>query len=74
MDLYARRVIGWSLSEQADTDRVLRALDMAYVQRGRPKDVLFHSDQGSQYASLKLQQRLGQYGMIQSMSRRGIRG
>lgn len=71
MDLYARRVIGWSLSEQADTDLVLRALDMAYAQRGGPKGVLFHSDQGSQYASLKLRQRLGQYGMTQSMSRRG---
>lgn len=71
MDLYARRVIGWSLSEQADTELVLRALSMAYEQRGCPKGVLFHSDQGSQYSSLKLRQRLWQYGMVQSMSRRG---
>jgi putative transposase len=44
---------------------------MAYEQRGRPQDLLFHSDQGSQYASRLFRQRLWRYRMRQSMSRRG---
>ena len=47
------------------------ALDMAYEQRGRPEGVLFHSDQGCQYASRIFRQRLWRYRMRQSMSRRG---
>ncbi|WP_152999632.1 DDE-type integrase/transposase/recombinase, partial [Pseudomonas aeruginosa] len=46
-------------------------LDMAYEQRGKPQQVLFHSDQGSQYASRLFRQRLWRYRMQQSMSRRG---
>ncbi len=44
---------------------------MAYEQRGRPQNVMFHSDQGSQYASHSFRQRLWRYRMTQSMSRRG---
>ncbi len=44
---------------------------MAYEQRARPQDVMFHSDQGSQYVSRKFRQRLWRYRMRQSMSRRG---
>ncbi len=50
IDLYSRRVIGWGLSANADAELVARALDMAHLQRGKPSGVLFHSDQGSQYA------------------------
>ena len=71
MDLFKRRVIGWRLSEKPDTNLVLSALDHAWQTRGKPKGVMFHSDQGSQYSSLKYRQRLWQYSMIQSMSRRG---
>uniref|UniRef100_A0A0Q9YSA6 Integrase core domain protein n=1 Tax=Candidatus Berkiella aquae TaxID=295108 RepID=A0A0Q9YSA6_9GAMM len=71
LDLYARRVVGWSLSKQADSELTKRALDMAYESRGRPAGVLFHSDQGCQYTSLSFRQRLWQYRMVQSMSRRG---
>ncbi|UAA39337.1 IS3 family transposase [Paraneptunicella aestuarii] len=71
LDLYARRVVGWALSEHPDTALVIKALDRAYEQRGRPKNVLFHSDQGSQYGALKFRQRLWRYRMKQSMSRRG---
>ncbi|MBM4206036.1 MAG: DDE-type integrase/transposase/recombinase, partial [Gammaproteobacteria bacterium] len=49
---------------------VIKALDMAYEQRGRPVGVLFHSDQGGQYASRSFRQRLWRYRMEQSMSRR----
>lgn len=71
MDLYARRVIGWAMSEQADKELVIKALDDAWHRRGKPHGVMFHSDQGSQYMSLKFRQRLWRYQMQQSMSRRG---
>ena len=71
MDLYARRVVGWAVSEKPDAELVTRALDIAYEQRGRPKGLLFHSDQGSQYGSCLFRQRLWRYQIRQSMSRRG---
>ncbi|KPY55997.1 hypothetical protein ALO46_04292, partial [Pseudomonas syringae pv. solidagae] len=57
MDLYARRVVGWAFSNRLDTDLVIKALDMAYVQRGKPDGLLFHSDQGAQYGSRQFRQR-----------------
>ena len=71
MDLYARRVVGWALSEKPDADLVVKALEVAYEQRGKPQGLLFHSDQGSQYGSRNFRQRLWRYRMRQSMSRRG---
>jgi putative transposase len=71
MDLYSRRVIGWSMSPRPDTELAARALDMAYELRGKPTGVMFHSDQGSQYGARKFRQRLWRYQMTQSMSRRG---
>ncbi|CAA0102650.1 Uncharacterised protein [BD1-7 clade bacterium] len=53
IDLFVRRVVGWSISDHPDTDIVIKALEMAYEQRDQPKGVMFHSDQGSQYASLR---------------------
>ena len=71
LDLYARRVVGWALSSKPDADLVIKALDHAWEQRGKPKQVMFHSDQGSQYGSRKFRQRLWRYRIKQSMSRRG---
>ncbi|WCT84970.1 IS3-like element IS222 family transposase [Pseudomonas aeruginosa] len=71
LDLHTRRVIGWAFSAKPDAELVIKALDMAYEQRGKPQQVLFHSDQGSQYASRLFRQRLWRYLMQQSMSRRG---
>ncbi|WP_134063659.1 IS3 family transposase [Pseudomonas sp. JV241A] len=73
IDLFARRVVGWAFSSKPDADLVIKALDMAYEQRGRPQNVLFHSDQGSQYGSRGFRQRLWRYRFKQSMSRRGNR-
>ena len=67
MDIFARRVVGWAFSSKPDADLVIKALDMAYELRGRPQDVLFHSDQGSR----SFRQRLWCYRFKQSMSRRG---
>ncbi|TED83254.1 IS3 family transposase [Pseudomonas aeruginosa] len=63
LDLHTRRVIGWAFSAKPDAELVIKALDMAYEQRGKP--------QGSQYASRLFRQRLWRYRMQQSMSRRG---
>lgn len=71
LDLYRRRVVGWAMSSHANAELTIKALDMAYQHRGRPSDVLFHSDQGLQYASQLFKQQLDCYGMRQSMSRRG---
>jgi putative transposase len=71
MDLYARRVVGWSLSDKPDSKLTVSALNMAYQLRGQPKEVMFHSDQGVQYASRSFRQHIWRYRMKQSMSRRG---
>lgn len=71
IDLYARRVVGWAVSDKADANLTIKALEDAYHRRGKPAGVLFHSDQGSQYSSLKFRQRLWRYHFEQSMSRRG---
>jgi putative transposase len=71
MDLYSRRVVGWALSDKPDAELAVRALDMAYEQRGKPQRLMFHSDQGCQYSSRVFRQRLWRYRITQSMSRRG---
>ncbi|TBU96738.1 IS3 family transposase [Phytopseudomonas dryadis] len=71
IDLFARCVVGWAFSSKPDAELVIKALDMAYEQRGRPQNVLFHSDQGNQYGSRSFRQRLWRYRFKQSMSRRG---
>ena len=52
MDLFARRIIGWSLSAHADTALISSALRMAYETRGQPRDVMFHSDSNNADVSL----------------------
>jgi putative transposase len=51
MDLYSRKIIGWSLRERLTKELVIGALDMALRKRNLSPDLLLHSDQGSQYAS-----------------------
>ena len=64
-------MIGWALSNSPDTELTMQALMMAYESRGKPHDVIFHSDQGTHYTSIKFRQRLWHYQITQSMSRRG---
>ena len=71
MDLFARKPIGWAMSLSPDSELTSKALKMAYESRGRPKGVMFHSDQGSHYTSRKFRQTLWQCHIKQSMSRRG---
>ena len=71
LDLFARKPIGWAMSLSPDSTLTCQALSMAYESRGRPKGLLFHSDQGSHYTSRKFRQQLWRYQIEQSMSRRG---
>ncbi len=71
MDLYARKIVGWACSESSDAELTSAALRIAYESRGRPESVMFHSDQGSQYSSVKFTQQLWRFKIRQSMSRRG---
>ena len=71
LDLYARKPVGWAISKHPDTALTIKALEMAYVSRGRPKNVLLHSDQGCHFTSKGYRNQLKRYGMIHSMSRKG---
>jgi putative transposase len=71
LDLYKRRVVGWTCSKSANSELTVKALQMAYESRGRPRGILFHSDQGCHYSSQRFRQQLWRYQMKQSMSRRG---
>ncbi|MFM5394686.1 IS3 family transposase [Aeromonas veronii] len=71
LDLHTRRVVGWAMSDKPDAELAIKALEMAYQQRGCPSGVLFHSDQGSQYGGQASRQQVWRYRITQSMSRRG---
>lgn len=71
MDLYARKPVGWAMSLSPDSQLTGQALSMAYEMRGKPENVMFHSDQGCHYTSTHYRQLLWRYQIKQSMSRRG---
>lgn len=71
LDLYKRKIIGWSCSTSPDSQLTIQALRMAYESRGCPRNVMFHSDQGCHYTSRSFRQQLAHYKIKQSMSRRG---
>ncbi|MGH8572910.1 MAG: IS3 family transposase [Gammaproteobacteria bacterium] len=71
LDLFSRRVVGWSMSAQMTAQLVVDALIMAIWRRGRPRELLHHSDQGSQYTAEEFQRLLAAHGIQCSMSRRG---
>ncbi len=71
LDLYSRRVVGWSMQASMTAQLVTDALMMALWRRGRPQALLHHSDRGSQYSSEQFQRLLGELGITCSMSRAG---
>ena len=75
LDLYSRQVVGWQMSKRIDRHLVCDALQAALVTRGISKgqlnDLMVHSDQGVQYASGDYRHMIKEYGLTQSMSRRG---
>ena len=71
IDLYSRRVIGWSMQSRMQMDLVLSALLMAVWRRKPKSKVIIHSDQGSQFTSYEWQKFLKANNLEASMSRRG---
>lgn len=71
LDLFSRRVVGWSMSAEMTAQFVMDALTMALWRRGRPKELMHHSDQGSQYSAEEFQRMLSHHGIECSMSRKG---
>lgn len=71
IDLFSRRVVGWSMQASMTAQLVADALMMAIWRRGKPDMLLHHSDQGSQYTSEQFQRLLADHGIVCSMSRSG---
>ena len=71
MDLYSRRIIGWSMSRRINRHIVVNALNMALGQRRPGEDLIHHSDRGSQYLSDDFQELLKRNGITCSMSDKG---
>jgi len=77
LDLFSRRIVGWSLREQMTSELVIDALRMAWflrrpeVKTGSAAGLIFHSDRGSQYASQEFAKVLKECGITPSMSRKG---
>ena len=66
IDVWSRKVVGWSMATHLRTELVLDAFDMAVTQR-QPRNVIFHSDRGTQYTSIAFGQRCRQAGVQPSM-------
>jgi len=71
IDLFSRRVVGWSMRASMTAQLVADALLMAVWRRGKPDALMHHSDRGSQYASEQFQRLMADSGIVCSMSRSG---
>ena len=71
IDLFSRKIVGWSMADHMRVDLVLDAFNMAVTHRRPTDDLLFHSDRGSQYAANDFLARLDFLNVRQSMSRKG---
>ena len=73
LDLFSRRVVGWSMSATMTAELVTDALVMAIWRRGRPRELLHHSDRGSQYTSEQCQRLMAEHGVVCSLLALGQR-
>jgi putative transposase len=73
IDLFSRKVVGWSMRPDMQRDLVIDALEMAWLRRcpDKKEELIFHSDRGSQYASEDFNKVLKRCGITPSMSRKG---
>jgi putative transposase len=71
LDLYSRKVVGWSMADRMTAALVCDALRMALFRRRRPRGVTMHTDRGSQYCSREHRSLLDLNGLIASMSAKG---
>ena len=71
LDLYSRKVVGWTMAPNMPAELVCTALQLAIAQRRPPPGLIVHSDRGSQYASHEYRDLLTRHGLQGSMSRKG---
>ena len=72
IDLFSRKVVGWSMRPEMHRSLVIDALEMGvYQRRPQPGGLIFHSDRGSQYASEDFREVMEKHGILASMSRKG---
>lgn len=71
MDLFSRRIVGWSFSRKRNAELTKSALRMALSRRSPLSGCIFHSDQGIEYAAHEYRDLVEQAGMVRSMSRKG---
>ncbi len=71
LDLFSRRIVGWAMSNRLGQELVLNAFQQALWRRRPGKGIIFHSDQGVQYACTAFRNLLKEYKFIQSMSGKG---
>lgn len=71
MDMYSRRILGWSLSSTRTQELTMAALGYALKKRDYPRDVIFHTDRGIEYISNEFQRMLKKSGFKHSLNRPG---
>ncbi|EPG75261.1 putative IS1236 transposase [Leptospira fainei serovar Hurstbridge str. BUT 6] len=71
LDLYSRKVVGWSIGTKNDSQLICKALSRGYAIRNPPKGLIFHSDRGSNYCSKETRQLLIENKIRRSNSRKG---
>jgi transposase InsO family protein len=69
MDLYSRRIIGWSLSSRKNAELTIAALKMAIRKRDIKPGIIFHTDRGAEFRAYQVQEVLSRHGIISSMNR-----
>lgn len=69
MDLYARLIVGWQVSERMTDELIIGAMTKAIVRRKPAAGLIVHSDRGGQYVSGDFRHLLDRHGLLQSMSR-----
>lgn len=71
IDLFSRMVVGWKLSNSMKANLVCDTLNASFVKRGRPTNLIFHSDQGSQYTSSEFKNLLDYFNITAYFSKKG---
>ena len=71
IDVFARAIVGWKVSNRMNTDMVMAALNQAITDRNNPKDVIHHSDRGVQYLFIRYTDKMADSGVIASVGTTG---
>lgn len=71
IDLFSRKVIGWQVSSNHNSDLIINAFKKAYIARGYPQNILFHSDRGSEYTGRRFRRVMDECNVLQSFSKKG---